>query len=143
MMITSPAPMVSIRLTLRMLWLPHFDVLRATPHALLIARQRANRERASLFGGVGSHALVNVRIALEDDFEDALLMAWRVDHVGNVRLNGIVRIWGGIDGAELVASVRVRSHVAVQTRVAVVVGLRHVRPSPVRMIDVDGSADQR
>jgi hypothetical protein len=54
-----------------MLLLPHFDVLRATPHALLIARQRANRERASLFGGVGSYALIDFRIALENDFEYA------------------------------------------------------------------------
>src|SRR5262245_32757874 len=76
--------------------LPHFDVLRATPYTLLIARKRANRERASLFGGVGAHALINFRIALKNDFEDAVLMARRVDHVMNVRRDAIVRIRRGL-----------------------------------------------
>src|SRR5262245_50278138 len=113
----------------------HFDVLRATPHALLIARQAANRERASLFGGVGANALINVRVALEDYFEYALPVAGSVDHIMNVRRNAIVRIRRRFDGAVLVAPLRVRAHVTAQTRVAVVVGLRRVQPLGVGVID--------
>src|SRR5262245_66272142 len=93
----------------------HFDVLRATPHALLIARQGANRERASLFGGVGANALINIRVALEDYFEYALPVAGRVDHIMNMRRNAIVRVRRRFDGAVVVGRWSVRGPVTCES----------------------------
>src|SRR5262249_2698126 len=123
--------------------LPHFDVLRAPPHALLIARQRANRKRATLFGGVSANAFINEWIALKNDFEDPLLMAMRIDRVMDMRRTVIVRIRRRLDGSEFVAPLRVGAHVTAQTRVAAVVGLRRVQPFGVCVIDVYGSPGER
>jgi len=62
------------------------------PHALLVARQRSNRERAAFACGIGAQAFVNQRVARKDDLEDALFVTRRVDDVMDVRRDAIVRL---------------------------------------------------